>query len=598
MLKITRAVISVSDKAGIAEFARFLSENGVEIVSTGGTAELLGRHGVEVVPIREITGNDKDDYFDGRMKTISFRYESALLYRRDDPRHAAQARELGIPRVDLVVCNLYPFEKATAGADVTVEQAVENIDIGGPCMVRAAAKNHEGVAVVVNPERYAGIMEEMRKTGGCVSPETRRKLAAEAFERTADYDAAIGAFFADRFLGRREKRLKYTAGAQLGRYAENWHQKGWLYKATAGDEPGAPGAEQLMGGALGYNNYLDAEAALATALEFPGAAAVSIIKHANPCGLATGAALEAAFERAWQGDPVSAFGSVIAVTVPLDVPTARLLADRFVEVLLAPSAPDDVIAFLAGKKSALRVLAYGGVPSAGARSGGAPPSKPTVLRAITGGLLEQERDDLYYLADAAAELFRPARPMQCPNSGKTLRVGIVTKRGVPPARAGLVDFALRHVKHVKSNAITIAREYADGYYQVLGMGCGQPNRRDSVALAGSRAVENLRREFCAEETGGGGREAQVRRLEAEPGGALEKYLEREDAYVRAQLESDRVLLVSDAFFPFRDGLDNAAATGVKHVVAPGGSVRDDEVIAAAEEHGIAMIFTGVRKFFH
>ncbi|MEW6200882.1 MAG: bifunctional phosphoribosylaminoimidazolecarboxamide formyltransferase/IMP cyclohydrolase [bacterium] len=589
MLKIQTAVLSVSDKTGIVDFAKFLQDTGVKIISTGGTGKLLQENGINIVPISAVTKNEEDDYFDGRMKTISFQYESALLYKRDNPEHIKQAEELGIPKIDLVVCNLYPFEKVTSAADVTVDTAVENIDIGGPCMVRAAAKNYEGVAVVVNPQKYPEIMDEMKQTGGSLSIDTRQRLAAEAYERTADYDAAISIFFAQRFLGDKQKRLKFMNGIQLGRYAENWHQKGWLYKQPGVKEPTVPHARQVMGGALGYNNYLDGEAALASALEFYDVPAVSIIKHANPCGLATGATLVEAFERAWEGDPVSAFGSVIAVTRPLDMPTAAILAERFVEVLLAPAVPDDVLDFLKERKTALRILEY---PEPGIDR------QPTVLRGVLGGLLEQERDDKYYLTDSAEQLFKGARELECANSGKRLRVGIVTRRKISLSRAGLLNFALRHVKYVKSNAISIAREYETGKYQILGMGCGQPNRKDSVALAGQRAQDNLRREFFAHTIGTGTREEYTLKLEKEDRKTLRKYLGEEKKYVRRQLRSKEVLLVSDAFFPFRDGLDNAAATMVRQVVQPGGSVRDDEVIAAADEHKIAMIFTGVRKFYH
>jgi len=572
MLKIETAVISVSDKAGVVEFAKFLASNGVKIISTGGTGKKLQDAGIDITQIKEITGNEKDDYFDGRMKTISSNYESSLLYRRD------------------IVCNLYPFEKTVAEDSVTVDQAVDNIDIGGPCMVRAAAKNFQGVAIVVDPGMYGTIMDEMKENDGCVSMETRRALAAMAFERTADYDAAIHKYFAGEFQNKLVCRLKYIDGEQLGRYAENWHQKGWLYRAENLREPNLPNAKQVHGGALGYNNYVDGEAALASAVEFDGDIAVSIIKHSNPCGLATGATLDEAFERAWQGDPVSAFGSVIGMTRPLDLATAKLIEDRFVEVIAAPSIEPDALEYIKGlgkKKAGLRLLEYGHIPT------DAP--EPTRLRAISGGMLEQERDDLYYLCDTAEDLFHRAKEIRCPNSGKKLDVGIVTKKKPPTGRAGLVDFALRHLKHVKSNAIIIAREYEEGKYQVLGMGCGQPNRKDSVALCGERARDNLQLEYFSTLGEKGTRDHYLAGLtESE----TEVFLSAEKKYADSQLASDTVVLASDAFFPFRDGLDNAAATGVKFVVEPGGSMRDDEVIAAADGHGIAMIFTGVRKFNH
>jgi len=568
MLKIETAVISVSDKTGVAEFAKFLASKGVRIISTGGTAKVLEEGGVHVAPIRIVTGNEKDDYFDGRMKTISFNYESALLYRRDNEKHVKQARELGIPRIDMVVCNLYPFEQVTAKAGITIDEAIENIDIGGPCMIRAAAKNFRAIAVVVNPARYGRIMEEWQKDGG-ISDGLLEELMLEAYERTADYDAAINTFFARALKERMNKRLKYVNGEQLGRYAENWHQKGWLYREPGMAEANIPNAKQVHGGPLGYNNYVDGEGALNSVLELHDKVAVSIIKHTNPCGYATGGTLIEAFERAWQGDPVSAFGSVIGVTRAFDLACAKYIADKFVEVIIAPKFEKEALDFIVGlgkKKAGLRLLEYG-------EARPLDPKKNT-YKFVTGGLLEQERDTLFYLCGSFADLVKPARELEDKNSGKKLMVGVMTKGAPPASRAGLYDFVLRHVKHVKSNAICIAREYAPGHYQIIGMGCGQPNRKDSVMLAGMRAKDNLA-------------------LEAKAKGATDV-----EGYIKKELAGDHVVLASDAFFPFRDGLDNAAATGVKYVLEPGGSVKDGEVISAAEEHGICLIFTGARKFTH
>lgn len=456
-------------------------------------------------------------------------------------------------------------------------------------MVRAAAKNFEGVAIVVDPAMYGPIMKEIEDDGG-ISIETRRRLAATAFERTADYDSAISEYFSATFKNKTEKRLKYVDGEQLGRYAENWHQKGWLYRRDGLAEPNVPNAKQVHGGPMGYNNYVDGEAALASALEFSGSVAVSIIKHSNPCGFATGDTLEEAFEKAWQGDPVSAFGSVIGLTRPMNLAVAKLVEDRFVEVIIAPEIEKDALEYiqsLGKKKAGLRLLEYGGIP--------ADAPEPTMLRAVSGGLLEQEKDDKYYLCENTDQLTDEAVEMTCSNSGKKLMVGVVTSKKPPAARSGLVDFTLRHLKHVKSNAISICREYDDGRYQVLGMGCGQPNRKDAVALAGQRASDNLRLEYFAS-TGKEGARADF--LSAAGEEEMKEYLAKEAEYVAGQLAGDNVALASEAFFPFRDGLDNAAETGVKFVIEPGGSVRDDEVIAAADEHGIAMIFTGVRKFNH
>ncbi len=590
MLKIETAVISVSDKTGVVEFAKFLSKNGVKIISTGGTAKVLKEAGIRIVAIRNITGNTKDDYFDGRMKTISFNYESALLYRRDDPKHVKQAKQLGIPKIDMVVCNLYPFEKVTAKKGCTVETAVENIDIGGPCMVRAAAKNFESIAIVVDPSSYAPIMKEMKEKEGCVSLETRGELAAMAFERTADYDSAINAFFAQKLQDRMVKRLKYVDGQQLGRYAENWHQKGWLYREEGVAWPNLPNCNQVHGGPLGYNNYLDGEGAMLAALEYTDVPAVSIIKHSNPCGLATGTTIEEAFERAWQGDPVSAFGSVICLTRPMTLGIAKLIENRFVEIIIAPKIEEKALEYiqsLGKKKAGLRLMEYGHMKGKKAVA--------TKLRAVVGGMLEQEFDDKYYLSKTAADLTGPLKDFKCKNSGKTLKVGVASKKKPPRGAEGLIEFGLKHCKNVKSNAICMVREYKKGKYQVLGMGCGQPNRKDSVMLCGMRATDNLQTEFARAQGAKGARDEFIASLTKKKAA---EYLKMEAAYIKKQLEGGRVVLISDAFFPFRDGLDNAAETGVKFVVEPGGSIRDNEVIGAANEHGIALVFTGVRKFNH
>ena len=574
MLKIKTAVISVSDKTGVIDFARYLKKWKVEIISTGGTAKVLKENGIDITPISKITGNTKDDYFGGRMKTISFNYESALLYKRDNPEHIKQAQELGIPQIDLVVCNLYPFENIVGAYcntplldNAQIEKAVENIDIGGPCMVRAAAKNYAGVAIVVEPDQYQAVMTEMDKNKGAISVEMRKQLMVRAYEKTADYDAAINAFFADRFGGEKVKRLKYIKGIQLGRYAENWHQKGWLYKSQ-GATTNIPWAKQVHGGSLGYNNYLDAEAALQSVLELKDSMAVSIIKHANPCGYATGETLLEAFERAWQGDPVSAFGSVIAITRPLDIDVARILGERFVEVLVAPSIKPEALEYiksLGKKKADLRLLEVGELNK----------SKDNILRFITGGVLEQEQDNKFFLTERIEDLFKSPFQAKCANSGKELMVGIMTKVKPSSKRAGLYEFGLHYVKHIKSNSIAIVREYRPGYYQSIGMGCGQPNRKDSVMLAGMRAIENLKREF------------KEKKIKGKAGN-----------YIKKVLIGDNIVLVSDAFFPFRDGLDNVAKSGVRYVIEPGGSIRDEEVIKAANEHKIGLLFTGVRKFYH
>ncbi|MFH0888506.1 MAG: bifunctional phosphoribosylaminoimidazolecarboxamide formyltransferase/IMP cyclohydrolase [Planctomycetota bacterium] len=589
MLKIKTAVISVSDKTGVVEFAQYLKKRGVDIISTGGTAKVLTENGIQITPISRITGNSKDDYFDGRMKTISFNYESALLYKRNNPDHVQQAQELGIPQIDLVVCNLYPFEKVIADKNVTVENAIENIDIGGPCMVRAAAKNYEGVAIVVEPDQYKEVIAEMETNDGSLSLGFRQSLMVNAFDKTADYDSAIHTFFGSKFMNDKIKRLCFIRGEQLGRYAENWHQRGWLYKSQISNPKSQitsiPWAKKIHGGPLGYNNYLDAEGALQSVLELKDHIAVSIIKHANPCGYATGKTLEQAFERAWQGDQVSAFGSVIAMTRPLNLAVAKILGARFVEVVIAPSVDKDALDYiksLGKKKAELRILEVGDL--SGQRLA-------TTFRFVTGGLLEQEIDNKFYLTKTIQELFKKPFKAHCENSGKDLTVGIVTKVKPSAKRAGLYEFGLHYIKHLKSNAIGIVREYEPGYYQLIGMGCGQPNRKDSVALAGQKAVDFLKLEYQELQRAKSKKQkAKKTSLRSTP------YALRN--YVKKELARDNVVLVSDAFFPFRDGLDNVATTGIKYVIEPGGSIRDDEVIKAANEHKIGMLFTGVRKFYH
>jgi len=522
MLKIKTAIISVSDKTGVVEFARYLKNKGVSLISTGGTAKVLQENGIDIIPISKITGNSKDDYFDGRMKTISFNYESALLYKRDNPEHVNQAKELGIPQIDLVVCNLYPFEKITAKEGITVQEAIENIDIGGPCMVRAAAKNYAGLAIVVDPGQYQSVVVEMDANDNALSLEFRQRLMVQAFNKTADYDSAIHTFFTGQFGNEKVKRLSYNNGIQLGRYAENWHMKGWLYrdpKLPLSYKPNIPWAKQVHGGPLGYNNHLDAEGALQSAMELKGSIAVSIIKHANPCGYATGKTLEEAFERAWQGDKVSAFGSVIAMTRPLNLAVAKILGERFVEVIIVPSCEPNALEYiksLSKKKAGLRILEVGEMNK--------PNFIPTSFRFINGGLLEQETDNKFFLTGKIEDLFKKPFKAKCENSGKELTVGIVTKVKPSKKRAGLYEFGLKYIKHLKSNAIGVAREYAKGYYQIIGMGCGQPNRKDSVALAGEKARNTIKLEF----------------KELELKGSVKNYLKKE-------LTGEHVVLVSDAF---------------------------------------------------
>lgn len=607
ILKINTAVISVSDKSGVVELAKFLVSKNIKIISTGGTGKLLKENGIDIIPISQITKNKHDEYFSGRMKTISFNFESSLLFKRADPQHLKQAEELGIIPIDLVVCNLYPFEKVIKKSEISIDEAIENIDIGGPCMIRAAAKNYEGVAIVVNPQRYNEIINEINKYGG-IRLELRKKLMVEAYKRTAEYDVSIYSFFTKVFNDEMVKIQFFEKGMKLGRYAENWHQKGFIYvESKLTDEPNIPNSKKLHGGALGYNNYLDADAALRSVLEIKNSPCVSIIKHTNPCGFATGETLKEALNRSWQGDPVSSFGSIIGFNQTVDLSTIKTLENRFVEILICPKIDFEALSFIKNmgkKKEDLRILEYktSSIKKENKES-------LTELRYIRGGLLEQDKDEKYYLTSSIEELFSEPKKIKCENSGKEFTVGIVTNLKPLAERGGLYDFALRHIKHVKSNAITIAREYETAKYQILGMGCGQPNRKDSVALAAKRAIDNLKTEFF-----------NLTILKIDPssdyffdGSSISKridylnkiqtrekrlYLSKEKKYVESELKSNKTVLVSDAFFPFRDSIDNIAEVKIKYVIAPGGSIRDSEVIKAANEHKMGMIFTGVRKFYH
>src|SRR4051794_21309826 len=510
---IRHALLSAHDKAGLVELARSLVAHGAELVSTGGTARTLREAGLPVIEVSEVTG--APEMLDGRVKTLHPAIHGGILARRDDPRHMTTLDEMLIPPIDLVVVNLYPFEAAVArGADVA--DCVEQIDVGGPAMVRAAAKNHAAVAVLTDPADYAGLIERLA-AGGTDEP-YRRQLAARAFARTAAYDAAIAAWlsaqagerFPDRLvaIGRLKQRL---------RYGENPHQHAAFY-ATDPSVPGLATAAVVQGKELSYNNLADADAALALAAELdrPG---VAIIKHANPCGAAVGRDLAEAYAQALVCDPTSAFGGIVACNRPIDGDAARAITQLFTEVVVAPGADEAARAAFAAKPN-LRLLLLDDMPD---------PRRPgRELRTVAGGLLAQDRD----------------APALDPSELRT-----VTRR--PPSEAELADllFAWTVVRHVRSNAIVLARDGA-----TVGIGAGQMSRVDSVELAVRKAAAN---------TG-----------------------------------SRPSVLASDAFFPFPDGLEAAAAAGVTAVIQPGGSVRDEAVIDAADRAGMAMAFTGRRHFRH
>jgi len=519
-IPVRRALISVSDKTGLIPFAQALAKAGAEILSTGGTARALREAGIAVIEVSDHTGFP--EIMDGRVKTLVPQIHGGILARRDLPEHMAQAAEHGIAPIDLVAVTLYPFEETVArGADA--ETTVENIDIGGPAMIRAAAKNHDFVAVVTDPAQYAEL--EQALIAGGTNLTLRRRLAGEAYARTAAYDAAIATWFAaerhDRFPDRFaiSGRLRQTL-----RYGENPHQNAAFYVTDS--RPGVATARQAQGKELSYNNLNDTDAAFECVAEFAGPTVV-IVKHANPCGVASASTLAAAWDAALACDPVSAFGGIVALNGMLDAETATKIAAIFTEVIVAPDATPEARAVLAAKKN-LRLLLTGGLPDAAARA--------LTFRSLAGGFLVQDRDAGQV---AAADL------------------QVVTKRA--PTEAEITDliFAFRVAKHVKSNAIIYAKGSA-----TVGIGAGQMSRVDSARIAAWKATEAARA-----------------------------------AGLPAPLTQGSVA-ASDAFFPFADGLETIIAAGATAVIQPGGSMRDNEVIAAADAAGIAMVMTGMRHFRH
>lgn len=524
---VTRALLSVSDKSGILDLARALDRHGVELVSTGGTAKAIRDAGLPVRDISDLTGFP--EMMDGRVKTLHPVVHGGLLAVRDNPEHVASMGEHGIGAIDLVVVNLYPFAQTVAkGADR--DEIIENIDIGGPSMVRSAAKNHAHVAIVTDPADYAALVEELDANAGATSLETRRRFAAKAYAATAAYDSAIAGWFASVDQGETLPQtlpLAFTRADTL-RYGENPHQTAALYLPNTGATRGIAQGQQLQGKELSYNNYNDADAALELVSEFrDGPPTVVIVKHANPCGVATGDTLLEAYQAALACDSVSAFGGIIALNRPLDGETARAISGIFTEVVCAPDADEEARAVFAAKKN-LRLIVTGELPDP-ARAG-------LAIKSIAGGLLVQSRDN---------GLLAPEE------------LKVVTKRA--PTEQELADcrFAWTVAKHVKSNAIVYAK---DG--STAGVGAGQMNRLESARIAAWKA---------------------------------------KDAADKAGWATPRTIgsaVASDAFFPFADGLLAAVEAGATAVIQPGGSIRDAEVIAAADEAGLAMVFTGMRHFRH
>lgn len=527
-VKIKRALLSVSDKTGIIELAQALAARGVALLSTGGTFKMLREVGLDVQEVSDYTGFP--EMMGGRLKTLHPMVHGGLLALRDDPNHLAAMEQHAIRPIDLLVVNLYPFEETLARGG-TVHECIENIDIGGPAMIRAAAKNHGHVAVVTDADQYPALLDELASHDGTTGLAFRTRLAGLAYARTSAYDAAISQWFAaSGQLGKDDQLLPpriNLAGVrgEVLRYGENPHQKAALY-LTSEKRPGVATARQMQGKELSFNNINDTDAAFELVAEFDRPA-VAIIKHANPCGVAEGENLLDAYHAALRCDPVSAFGGIIAVNRPLDPETARVITGLFAEVVIAPSIDPDALAVFQGKKN-LRVLTTGAVPD--------PLAHGLNIRSIAGGFLVQGRD--------AARV-------------RLADLKVVTKR--EPTQKELTDllFAFRVCKHVKSNAIVYAKDGA-----TVGIGAGQMSRVDSARIAAWKAAE------AATAAGLG------------------------DNLAKGSV------VASDAFFPFADGLLTAAAAGATAVIQPGGSMRDQEVIDAANEKGLAMVFTGLRHFRH
>ena len=511
-MKINRALISVSNKKGIVDFAKGLRKHGVTIISTGGTAKTLADAGIDVVKVSDVTGFP--EILDGRVKTLHPKIHGGLLARRDIPEHLEQLGEHDIEAIDIVVVNLYPFQETINKPDVTFEEAVENIDIGGPTMIRSAAKNMDSVSVVVSPDSYAGVLHEMDENEGGLTGETRRDLARRAFQHTADYDEAIYEYLEGDHEFPPLLKLVFEKAGDL-RYGENPHQKAAYYR----DELAPPGAivraQQLSGKELSFNNILDLDAAWSIAHEFDEVCSV-VIKHSNPCGVCIADEPSEAFRRAFDADSLSGFGGIVAINRPVEEDTAKLLVEPFIEAVIAPEFSDEALAILTGKKS-LRLMA---APEA--------PYKPEArdIKRIQGGILIQEADTLTESLDD---------------------MDVVTT--VMPSEDDWRDliFAWRVAKNVKSNAIVLAKDMT-----TVGIGAGQMSRVDSTQLAVKKAGEGV----------------------------------------------EGTVLASDAFFPFPDAVLTAAAAGIRAIIQPGGSIRDGEIINAANKHNVAMVFTGSRHFKH
>jgi len=519
LVPVQRALISVSDKSGIVDFAKSLHQMGVEILSTGGTFKLLRDNEIPAVEVSEYTGFP--EMMDGRVKTLHPKIHGGILGRRGQDDSVMQAHDIG--GIDMVVVNLYPFEKTVANTDCSLEDAIENIDIGGPTMVRAAAKNHPFVNIVVNTSDYETVLEELRTQNGCTRLDTRFNLAIKAYEHTAAYDGAIANYFGRRVPGGNEN-FPRTINIQMQksqdmRYGENPHQNSAFYVEPGHQEASIASARQLQGKELSFNNIADTDTALETVKLFEAPACV-IVKHANPCGVAQAETIQEAYQQAFATDPESAFGGIIAFNRELDATTAQQIVDQqFVEVIIAPSVSQAAIETVSAKKN-VRLLACGQWQQTSAAMD---------FKRVNGGLLVQDRDDGMVSAN---------------------QLKVVTQRAPTPSEIADLMFCWKVAKMVKSNAIVYAKDA-----RTVGIGAGQMSRVNSARIAAIKAQH-------------------------------------------AGLEVSGSVMASDAFFPFRDGIDNAAEAGIQCVIQPGGSMRDQEVIDAANEHGMSMVFTGMRHFRH
>ena len=524
--RVTRALLSVSDKTGLIDFAKALAAHGVDLVSTGGTAKAIADAGLKVMDVSDLTGFP--EMMDGRVKTLHPKVHGGLLAIRDNAEHAKSMKDHGIAPIDLLVVNLYPFE-ATVAKGASEEDCIENIDIGGPAMIRAAAKNHDDVAVVVEASDYQAVLDELAAHKGATTLSLRKRLAAKAYARTAAYDAAISNWFAAALkIDAPDFRAIGGRLAEALRYGENPHQNAAFY-ISAEERPGVATARQVQGKQLSYNNINDTDAAYECVAEFDPrkSAACVIIKHANPCGVAEADDIASAYKKALACDSTSAFGGIVAVNRPLDAEAARAITGIFTEVIIAPEASEEAIKIIAAKKN-LRLLLAGQLPD--------PRANGFIAKTVAGGLLVQSRDNAVV---------------------DDMTLATVTTRAPPNAELADLRYAFRVAKHVKSNTIVYAKDLA-----TVGVGAGQMSRVDSARIAARKA------EDAAKELG-----------------------------LSAPLTKGSVV-ASDAFFPFADGLLVAIEAGATAVIQPGGSVRDPEVIAAADEHGIAMVFTGTRHFKH